>query len=423
MPQFISDLMLCPISSMLTSIECLTYLQIKKGSIMEQVVLDTESIENGFHLYKHGPTNKSSLPTESIKDLEEQGLVEIDEHEIATLTERGMLYFRELKEEQQRADLEKQQEEAEEEFEDDDDSDEEEEEEDEDKEVDEEETKAALESAALLHKPMRREKDIAILDADHIALEGVSDILINSLPTIINGYSGFQNALSKVGKIVALSFKRSTLSKQLERVSYVDLSQLQVSVPQGLAVDYLSYINILENAVDRAEKVEPLVDSFISVVAQLLTNPEQQKDSVRKDSFYRDLQTSRETQYATIGSCFSNQSKAKMPYGKLVARNRDWDAVTNKVNDLIDRMNKINRTKLLQKSKHLRSLLDKVAESSKRGGFDSASPETVKLLAEGSYQIASELEYFAVIYYRVTVLVNAVSDAGQTLANATGAKV
>lgn len=377
---------------------------------MENIKIDGDALENGWKLYTTGPINKNSLPRENIEDLLTYELATVDEDEIVTLTEVGIEYFKQVEaEEKENRRIIEESEKAEETQDDD---------------IDVESgmsdtLEVAQESFNRYRKSFWVSVEAAKIDANNVAMEGISEILKNSLPGIINGFNGFLNAIKPSAKLLSFSFKRPTLVERVEKVAYVNLAQLPIPVPQGLMVPYLDYISILETAVERAEKVDGLINAFTTTVAQLITNPDLQKDTRSHTSFYRDLQNSRDTTYATIGACFSNNYKAKQPYGTMIRRNAEWNDIINRSNDLIDRMNKIDRKGLINKSKQLGSMLKKVKESSKYGGFDSASPETIKLLADGSYQMASELEYYAVIYYRVQALTATIDQCGEFIIKAT----
>jgi len=53
----------------------------------------------------------------------------------------------------------------------------------------------------------------------------------------------------------------------------------------------------------------------------------------------------------------------------------------------------------------LETILDKI----KRNEFQQMSPEVINNLSEGTYQMARELEFYSVIYFKVQVFINSIN--------------
>ncbi|EKD22668.1 MAG: hypothetical protein ACD_84C00015G0001 [uncultured bacterium] len=52
-------------------------------------------------------------------------------------------------------------------------------------------------------------------------------------------------------------------------------------------------------------------------------------------------------------------------------------------------------------------------EKIKRNEFDGMSPEIIRNLSDGAFQVASELEFYSVMHYRVTAYANAVTRTAE----------
>lgn len=258
---------------------------------------------------------------------------------------------------------------------------------------------------------MRIAVECARLDTQYVvSTEGISELLKNSMGGIVNGFKSFINSIKPNGPALNIDDNRDDIDNSLLKVPYLNVSQIPMMVPEGLNVKYLVYINSLDVAVERSGNVNKLIDDFTREVAAILTNQDMRLDTTSHDAKWREMDSAREAAYATVGACFNGTNRAKLGYSKLVDRNKDWGDVCARAKILCDKMNNINRPKLVKSAKHLYDLLKKVEDLSKHGGFDGMSPEVVRSLAEGSYQIACELEFYAVTYYRVETLSKVLSE-------------
>lgn len=353
---------------------------------MKQYVLSSQEFDNGLFLMQKGMIKVENLPNDKISGLTNQGLASVDSENVITLTENGFQYFEDYLEQEKEIEAEQ-----------------------------EEVTQEALESLFL---NMRIAKECAILDSENVALESISDVLAKTMPGLVNGLTGIINSIRPTDPALTVKLDKNAVEKGLSKTPYLDLAELPIPVPQGLKVTYLKLISTLEEGVTRIEAIDNKLEEFTSYVANVLTNSEARLDTQNRDNYYRELQTQRDVIYAGIGACFNTTGNTKIKFSNLVERNADWATVNNQATDLANRLNKINRSQLLKKAKHLNSLLVKVRDNARNGGFTMTSPEVVRSLAEGSFQMASELELYSVMYYRVTGLVTNLSQANELLKKA-----
>lgn len=354
---------------------------------MNNYVLSGAEKDNFWQLYNNGPISVDALPSEEISGLLNQGLAEYttDEEGKKTtkliLTNKGIA-FGEAEEERAKQ------------------------KEEEEKLANEEneEGESTNDASTVSKEAFRIAVECTRLDTRSVSMEGMSDILRKTIGTVANGFKSFINAIKPNAPGLVINFSTENIAKQLENMPFLNISQLPMEVPQGLKAKYLTYLAALDTAVARTENTEKLIDGFTTEVASIITNRDALQSTNAKDAYWHELESSREACYATIGACFDRGNKAKQPYSKLVDRNKDWETITNNAISLCARINKVNRAKLVTKSRHLYDLLAKIESACKVGGFDTMSPEMIRSLAEGSYQTASELEFYAVVWYRVQTL-------------------
>lgn len=441
---------------------------------MKGIVLSGREFDNGYMLYRKGSMTKDLLHSKDVDALVNQGLADIDDKNLVSLSDKGKEYYaryerdkeQNLKEQEVEDNLIKAKEEAigkikdnpslavnddkedrvpadsneagnsdSEETDDsedtkeevdtsgtsdnsdaDDASNEEESEEDK-KEVVEEAFKELVHCRNIALLDYETLTDIDSLTDDNVATEGVSELLVKVMPGINNGFKTILNTI-KPTSIIEVLFEDS-LEVALGKVNYVSLSKLDLPVPEGLQVKYLTYLEALESSTRRLIDLPKNLEDFTRYVAGILTNHDSRVSTVSQDNLFRELDSSRGVAYAAISSCFNGGTRAKRKYSELVDRNADWFVVESKVKAVVKELNQYDRSDLIDKARHLHSLLQKVEQTSKRGGFDLANPNVLKTLAEGAFQLASELEYLSVLYYRVLGLTKAVSEDIKLIKKAT----
>lgn len=446
---------------------------------MKGIVLSGREFDNGYMLYRKGSMTKDLLHSKDVDALVNQGLADIDDKDLVSLSDKGKEYYaryerdkeQNLKEQEVEDNLIKAKEEAiskikenpslavnddkedrvpadsneagNSDSEDTDDTEEEsntstntsdesdtdeseEEESDEPSENESEEDKKEVVEEAF--KELTHCRNIALLDYEtltdidsvtdnNVATEGVSELLVKVMPGINNGFKTILNTI-KPTSIIEVLFEDS-LEVALGKVNYVSLSKLDLPVPEGLQVKYLTYLEALESSTRRLVDLPKNLEDFTRYVAGILTNHDSRVSTVSQDNLFRELDSSRGVAYAAISSCFNGGTRAKRKYSELVDRNADWPVVESKVKAVVKELNQYDRSDLIDKAKHLHSLLQKVEQTSKRGGFDLANPNVLKTLAEGAFQLASELEYLSVLYYRVLGLTKAVAEDIKLIKKAT----
>ena len=411
---------------------------------MKNVVLSGDEFNNGLLLFQKGPTKKEILPNDKVNGLINQGLADIDEHEVIALSEKGMQYYREYEEDVAQNEKEKEADatiiEAKKQaadkikdqpaeatslgsdsaLEESESTDETESGEEQSEMVDENNPPEVEEDPA--NEETEHAKEAAILSVPHIAQEGVSELLKTTMPSLVNGFQALVNTIKPKETVMALTVKEAVLLKRVEQITYINLADLMLPVPEGMQTKYLTYIAILEDAIEYAQGIAANLEEFTKWVAKIITNASMRNDTARHDNRWRKMQDEREVRYKAIGSCFGTINNDKLKYSKLLDRNADWHEVINRTHGLTKAINKIDRTELLKQSKHVQSLLEKVLETSKRNGFDATSPEVLASLSEGSFQIASELEFYSVVFYRTSTFLNRLEAAIATLDKSTSLK-
>lgn len=257
---------------------------------------------------------------------------------------------------------------------------------------------------------LKHHRDVVALETFSVATLDVNAMLKNIFPEIKRHFLEFTSRFSSNDQPIPLSRDQRAFMRLLEKHNYVDIAPLGVFVPEGLTVDYVSFAQALKRGVDHAVKVQDLLNKYTTYLALLITNEFQRFETQNSAKVYDGLQAEREEILKEIGACFkpgSHETKAK--YDEVVKRNNDWPIVFGEIETLSKTINSVNRGVLNKKVREASELMEKVITMLKAGKMEGSAPEVAQELSDGAYQIASELEFFSVMYYRTLAFVTAVN--------------
>jgi hypothetical protein len=114
---------------------------------------------------------------------------------------------------------------------------------------------------------------------------------------------------------------------------------------------------------------------------------------------------------AELGACFKKgSSKAEAAISDVVQRNGDWKSVFERCNEITGIMNSVDRSKLLKKVNECNGYLEIILKMAREGRVGKVASSAVMNLADGAYQVACELEFYAVAYYKAEVFVSCVNQ-------------
>jgi hypothetical protein len=255
------------------------------------------------------------------------------------------------------------------------------------------------------HEQLALDREWIALEAEHSLSINFSNLIHRFLPNARGVFAALAQKFSASEEGIVLTRDQRAFMKVVEAHKYLDLSPIVAYVPEGLDVPYLHYTNALGPAVDHAANVQTLLAGYSTYIAMLLTNHDERFSTKDSAVSYKGLETLRDRFNKDLGDCFKNGShNTDVRYGDVVERNSDWNLVFPAAASLSDKMNGVDRkvlTKTLNDTVHL---MDRLIENIQKDEFKGASPTMLTELADGAYQMASEVEFFATVYYRIMAL-------------------
>ena len=258
------------------------------------------------------------------------------------------------------------------------------------------------------------------LEVDQIALEAnVLSNMFNSLrtifPSIVNKVKAKLGEVDEELKLleqegIQLTTRDKQIFNKLKKVNYLDITQIAIIVPEGFESKYLNYGVYIEETLNNLNKLKyEVLVPYKLYLTTFIANRDAKISTVDKTLEYDKLSLARKDSNDTNESFFkigSVQSKQRL--GTVVTRNADIILLNNKVEILENKLKVVNVSDVKNTSKECIVLLDTIIKMLGEKKFSNVSPETAKNLAKGAFEVAKEVEYFAVSYYRVKTYIAAV---------------
>ncbi len=237
------------------------------------------------------------------------------------------------------------------------------------------------------------------------AVSDVTGLLARVYPAINSTFTGLLGKFASDDPYKGLTGKQQDFMRLLTNHPYMDIRPLRVYTPEGLNSHYAAYSKTLLASAQYASKVlQDSLNPYSTFLSKILTNTGDRIGTQLFDADYAAMQKRREGLTADMSKCFKpGSTKTESTLGDVVGRNADWADLFKDADSITSFITSVDRKVLNRKVEDCVALVNKLQEQIKAGTFGDVSPQVVKNLAEGAYQIASELEFFALVYYRVLV--------------------
>lgn len=269
---------------------------------------------------------------------------------------------------------------------------------------------------AISLEELQRQRDWMALETMSMTMPNVAELLNRALPEVTKTFRELAAKFSPKGEALEIKGDQKDFLKLIENHRYLDLAPLRASVPEGLNVTYLHYLNELTPMVAHAVEVGALVANYKTYLATVITNRDHRIASTNAATIYKGLEDKRARWAKDLGACFKNGShNTNVTYGDVVERNNEWTLVFQLANKLSKQLDTVNRKDLHQGVSDISHLVDKFMGLVKGGHIQEGSAEMVYAVAEGAFQVASEIELFAILYYRLLAINAMLKDTTESI--------
>jgi hypothetical protein len=248
-----------------------------------------------------------------------------------------------------------------------------------------------------------------------IALEAfsasdVTSLFSKAIPAFIKEAAGFTSEINPETPKLLITPQQADFIKEVNKYPYFNIGPLAAYVPEGLNVTYLEYTKELIPAANHAANILTGMTAYSTFLSQLITNHDQRLSTTSFERTYTQLANERNKLNSALGNCFKKGGTVtQRSLATVVDRNKDWAEVFHACLLATKQIDSVDRIKLNKKVQECKSLLEIVIRKIENKELDDMSPNVIRNLADGAFQIASELEFFSVTYYKVLAFTTSVN--------------
>lgn len=265
---------------------------------------------------------------------------------------------------------------------------------------------------------IKHERDAAQISTINPSMEGFAESVQVILPRVARGFKDFVGRFSPSELAPDLHKPNDRFVEAVRKARYVDLAPIAITVPEGMHDHLLTYSNALLSAVEYTADLVDRVAGFNTYLAILVSHPDARFETKSNIVDYRKMEIKRKILSDAISICFKPGSlNTVRTYGDVIERNRDWDTLWPNLAKITKTLQIVDRKKLNTAVAECSRLLAKVEEMSRKGQLDDASPAVLQEVAEATFQLASELEFYSVVYFRIMAFETTLKETQKTIAD------
>lgn len=263
--------------------------------------------------------------------------------------------------------------------------------------------------STVIHTTHSKARESIAFEAEFIA--NAVELAKSYLPTIFSNFKSEINTVRLEEKTtLKLSKPHASMVSIINQTNYTDIAKLELPVCEGFESNLSTAFQTVNEILDIMSELEQHIKGFHQYVAVFLTNKDAKKKTQDLTSNNKKIAASLQKLKDAINSMFKEgNSDNILTYSKLFLNNGEFKkaiqqyAVTDK---RISESVKINELKLIVDETV--DNLESVVKLLKEDKIDNVSPETVKSLSEGSYQVALAAEGYSIAYFKVLAIMNIV---------------
>lgn len=266
-----------------------------------------------------------------------------------------------------------------------------------------------------MNTQFKRLRDQVALEA--YAVSDLSGLVSRIIPSVADNLASFKGMFVQA-PMVSLSGEKDFL-KSLDKRTYPSLMPLTAYVPEGMKKTYVEYAEKLFAAVNHVAVAPSIIDEYATFLSMLVSNKDAILETATRKRAWEALYKKREEANHALQSCFDSSTTTTRKIEDVIKRNADWKPLTDLINEMNVGIARIERSHLNKQVENCSDLIERIRKLIDQGHFEKSSPETIMDLADGAYQVASELEFYAVVFYRVQGLTQAVERTFEHVKKAT----
>lgn len=210
-------------------------------------------------------------------------------------------------------------------------------------------------------------------------------------------------------EVKKLSKPLSALTLIVGKIDYLDIAEVTITVPEGFQSNLLKAFETSDKIIDSINEVKATIDDFNTYVAIFITNKDAKKNMKDLLPMIKKGKLQASGLIDKVTTMYSEGSKENsMPYKKLFSSNSEFDKAIYKYKTVNDKFLGISIPKLKETMLSISENLDTVIDLLKENKIENMSPESLKNLSEGSFQMGSLAESISIAYFKLMGIMNIV---------------
>ncbi len=257
-----------------------------------------------------------------------------------------------------------------------------------------------------------------------IAME--SSVLDNMTNTIAKVFPSIAEkittmfAVTKELPAIKMSFSKEQkfVVENSHQVPFTEIGDVKVHTPINFTGNLLNYGVVLETSLKkhRASATEGLND-FNIYLAQFLSSKDAKLSTVDLTSKYGNLSKGREETIGLLNPYSTNSSSTEVKLESIISRKDDLRILFGEASSIKRHLETFDLTQINSSVKKCVDLISLIIDQVEKGLITNVTPETTKNLAFGATELAKEVEFFSIIYFRVLGFTTSVDNIGLKVNN------
>ena len=208
-----------------------------------------------------------------------------------------------------------------------------------------------------------------------------------------------------------LTSKEKDVEDFLNRTQYQDAKIFTVPTPEGFIGNYVGYARELFNVLEYTQSVSlPAIDAYYARLANIITNKDPKLSNKDLTKEYKTLAKDRTATNSKLTAYFlrgSNQAQNK--FEKVFKTNDEVMELFRLRHKMIDAIKEYPLSKVKKTSEKVTDSLDTLIQLANTGKLEYITGAQLKNITEGAYEIARQIEFFAINYYRLEIMINTIA--------------
>lgn len=237
-------------------------------------------------------------------------------------------------------------------------------------------------------------KQSMALGVEGISMQVPLNFVKRLFPGFVNSVNGFFSAMEYSDFTGVPQISNDMVKKAMGERQYFAIADAKVRHLRGLRTTYLDYIEHLETSLPLIESFRTeVLGPFYRWVAVCINTPSTLTNMGTAIQGWVNHKDLLESQIESYGKHIDQHSEKEVcKYRELVDRNAEWEPVVKRTNNLVGRYLATSPAKVIEDVKLLAERLNDLSEIL---ADNSVSGPTLKTLADYTYYLAREAEYYA----------------------------